>query len=90
MKEQLQNIGYMELCSMVQEKKITWSEYIDAQPDLYEGYDEWLQHNGLQRNDENAMKFIGRVENEDMHSQVSDTVNESINMMQAARRVLQG
>ena len=36
----------------------TWSEWLDAQPDLYEGYDEWLAKQGLERNNENALLYI--------------------------------
>ena len=43
----LQNLDYEELCSLVQQGEMTWSEWIDAQPELYEGYDEWLQNQGL-------------------------------------------
>lgn len=85
----LQNLDYEELCSLVQQGEITWSEWIDAQPELYEGYDEWLQNQGLERNDNNAMRFISMVEEEDMQEQVETAVTEISETAAKARRVIQ-
>ena len=68
---------------------MTWSEWIDAQPELYEGYDEWLQNQGLERNDNNAMRFISMVEEEDMQEQVEPAVTEISETAAKARRVIQ-
>ena len=83
----LQNLTYEELCSLVQERKITWSEWVDAQPELYDGYDTWLAENNLARNDENAQRFISIIEDEDMLPQVDTTVTEA---SQTASQVRQG
>ena len=88
-KEQFQEMEYTELCVLVEEGKITWSEWVDAQPDLYEGYDEWLINQGLERNDENAHRYMHMVEEQDMLSQHSDAMNENIATLNKARRVLQ-
>lgn len=88
-KEHLQTLEHEELCSLVQEGKITWSQWMDAQPELFEGYDQWLQQNGLQRNDENAHRYMHMVEEQDMQSQHSDTMNQNIVTLTKARRVLQ-
>lgn len=85
----LQNLDYEELCSLVQQGEMTWSEWIDAQPELYEGYDEWLQNQGLERNDNNAMRFISMVEEEDMQEQVEPAVTEISETAAKARRVIQ-
>lgn len=37
---------------------ITWSDWIDAQPQSYPGYDEWLESRGLRRSNRNASQFI--------------------------------
>ena len=85
----LQNLDYEELCSLVQQGEITWSEWIDAQPELYEGYDEWLQNQSLERNDNNAMRFISMVEEEYMQEQVEPAVTEISETAAKARRVIQ-
>lgn len=88
-KQQLQVMEYEELCSLVQQKMITWSDFIDAQPELYEGYDEWLQSKGLERNNENAMLFIHQIEEQDMAGGMSDEMNEVMDVTAKARKVLQ-
>ena len=82
----LQNLTYEELCSQVEQGTINWSQWIDAQPDLYEGYDEWLEQNSLERNDENAMRFISMVEDQDMQAQTDPTATEAAQTAAAARR----
>lgn len=88
-RQQLQEMNYEELCSLVQQKMITWSDFIDAQPELYEGYDEWLAEQGLERNNENAMLFIHQVEELDMAGEMSDEMNEVMDVTAKARKVLQ-
>lgn len=53
-----------ELCELAHKRMITWSDWIDAQPMSYEGYDEWLKSRGLTRNNRNARDFIAAVEDE--------------------------
>lgn len=43
-------------------RMITWSDWIDTQPDSYDGYDEWLKSKGLRRNNRNAQQFIREIE----------------------------
>lgn len=88
-KQQLQEMNYEELCSLVQQKMITWSDFIDAQSELYAGYDEWLAEQGLERNNENAMLFIHQVEEENMANEMSDKMNEVMDVTAKARKVLQ-
>ena len=87
-KQELQQMGYEQLCSLVQEHVITWSEWIDAQPDLYEGYDEWLVKENLERNDENALRYIDMVEEQDMQGQADPTVSANGELAARARRAL--
>lgn len=47
-----------ELNELLNRRMITWSDWIDAQPEAYDGYDEWLQSKGLRRNNRNARQFI--------------------------------
>jgi hypothetical protein len=51
-----------ELNEMVNHRMITWSDWIDAQPDSYDGYDEWLKSRELRRNNRNAQQFIKEIE----------------------------
>ena len=87
-KQELQQMEYEQLCSLVQEKVITWSEWIDAQPDLYEGYDEWLAKEGLERKDENALRFIGMVEDDDMLAQIDSKTEENSRIASMARQIM--
>ncbi len=86
--QQLQEMDYQELCSLVEQNIITWSQWIDAQPDLYEGYDDWLAQQGLERDDTNALMFIHQVEKQDMEGQVSNEMNERLTMIDKARKAL--
>ena len=51
-----------ELNELLNHRMITWSDWIDAQPESYDGYDEWLQARGLKRNNRNAKAFIEETE----------------------------
>lgn len=86
--QQLQEMDYQELCSLVEQNIITWSQWIDAQPDLYEDYDNWLAQQGLERDDTNALMFIHQVEKQDMEGQVSNEMNERLTMIDKARKAL--
>lgn len=86
--EQLRQMEHDQLMQLVNDKQIDWSQYIDAQPDLYEGYDEWLQHEGRERNNENALFFIHQTEERDMQSQMPDELNTIINEVRKAKSVL--
>lgn len=86
--QQLLEMDYQELCSLLQQNIITWSQWIDAQPDLYEGYDDWLAQQGLERDDTNALKFIHQVEQQDLEGQVSDELNGRMKMIAQARQAL--
>lgn len=86
--QQLQEMDYQELCSLVEQNIITWSQWIDAQPDLYEGYDNWLAQQGLERDDTNALMFIHQVEKQDMEGQVSNEMNERLTAIDKARQAL--
>ncbi len=86
--EQLRQMEHDQLMQLVNDKQIDWSQYIDAQPDLYEGYDEWLQREGRERNNENALFFIHQTEERDMQSQMPDELNTIINEVRKAKSVL--
>lgn len=47
-----------ELNELVNHRIITWSDWISAQPECYDGYDEWLISRSLRRNNRNAQQFI--------------------------------
>jgi len=87
--QQLQEMEYNELCSLVQENKITWSQWLEAQPELFEGYEEWLQQQGKVRNDENALAYANLVENEDLVNQLPDGLNERMTAIADAHRAIQ-
>lgn len=86
--EQLRNMEHEQLMKLVDEKQIDWSQYIDAQPELYEGYDEWLQREGRERNNENALFFMHQTEEADMQSQMSDELNAIIDLTNKAKSAL--
>jgi len=50
--------GLEELCELAHKRMITWSEWIDAQPEKYPDYSEWLESKGLRRNNRNAREYI--------------------------------
>lgn len=58
-----------ELCELAHKRMITWSDWIDAQPESYPGYDEWLLAKGMRRNNRNARKFIKEIEDSFMKNQ---------------------
>ena len=87
--QQLQEMEYNELCSLVQENKITWSQWLEAQPELFEGYDEWLQQQGKVRNDENALAYANLVEKDDLVNQLPDGLNERMTAIADAHRAIQ-
>ena len=87
--QQLQEMEYNELCSLVQENKITWSQWLEAQPELFEGYEEWLQQQGKVRNDENALAYANLVENEDLVNQLPDGLNERMKAIADAHKAIQ-
>lgn len=86
--EQLRDMEHDQLMRLVDEKQIDWSDYIDAQPDLYEGYAEWLQQQGRERNNENALFFIHQTEDEDMKGQMTDAMNRILDETRKAKAVL--
>lgn len=86
--EQLRDMEHDQLMRLVDEKQIDWSDYIDAQPDLYEGYAEWLQKQGRERNNENALFFIHQTEDEDMKGQMTDAMNRILDETRKAKAVL--
>lgn len=85
---QLQTMDQQQLCDLLQEKLISWSEYIDAQPDLYGGYDAWLSAQGRERSDESAHLFIAQTESADMLSQTGDSLDAALDTCRQARQVL--
>lgn len=86
--EQLRDMEHDQLMRLVDEKQIDWSDYIDAQPDLYEGYAEWLQKQGRERNNENALFFIHQTEDEDMKGQMTDAMNRILDETRKAKAIL--
>lgn len=86
--EQLRDLEHDQLMRLVDEKQIDWSDYIDAQPDLYEGYAKWLQKQGRERNNENALFFIHQTEDEDMKGQMTDAMNRILDETRKAKAVL--
>lgn len=86
--EQLRDMEHDQLMRLVDEKQIDWSDYTDAQPDLYEGYAEWLQKQGRERNNENALFFIHQTEDEDMKGQMTDAMNRILDETRKAKAVL--
>lgn len=86
--QQLQEMEYEELCSLVQQKEISWSEWVEAQPDLYEGYDQWLTEQELERNDVNALAYISQVEQMDLIGQIPDDLDERMQVVFNARKAM--
>ena len=87
-KEQLQQMTVEELCELVNQQKISWSEWIDAQPDTYDGYQEWLEENNLKCNEENAVKFIKEIDEEAMNGEHSEMVNECMQLVEDYKKKL--
>ena len=84
----LNECTHEELCDLVSEGTITWSEWVEAQPELYEGYQDWLKRNALERNDENALRFVAMVEEDDMNAETDTELAETMTTIEKARQVL--
>lgn len=87
MDEQLKNLEYSELCTLLEEGVIGWVEWLEAQPDSYQGYEEWLSAEGKVKCDESAMEYIGLVEKEGMDNQMDNLMQSAWNGITAARRL---
>lgn len=85
--EELKRFSPDELGEMVEEKEISWSEWVEAQPDTYDGYHEWLEKHGLERNDESAHDFIREVEETMMDFEKSPEVGQGLAAFHNLRRV---
>lgn len=85
-KDELQQFSVESLDMLVQQGEITWSEWVDAQPNTYGGYDEWLQSKGLERSDENALAFIRETEEEDMAAECPDEMYDCMQAVHTFKR----
>lgn len=70
-REELAAMPHETLNRMAVEGKISWSEWIDAQPESYGGYDSWLKTNGYTRSDNAALMYIRKCEQELMDGEMS-------------------
>lgn len=85
--EELKCFSPDELNEMVDENEISWSEWVEAQPDTYDGYHEWLEENGLERNDNSAQQFVREIESTMMDFEKSPELNKALDEMEARYRV---
>lgn len=85
--EELRRFSSDELNVMVDENEISWSEWVEAQPDTYDGYHEWLEQQGLERNDESARRFIREVEESMMDEEMSIETQQCIDLEQKFRQM---
>ena len=81
-------MDHNRLCELLQQHLITWSDYIDAQPEIYDGYDGWLTAQGRERCDESAHLFIAQTETADMLSETDSTLDAVLDTCHKARQVL--
>lgn len=85
--EELRRFSSDELNVMVDENEISWSEWVEAQPDTYDGYHEWLEQQRLERNDESARRFIREVEESMMDEAMSIETQQCIDLEQKFRQM---
>lgn len=88
--EEMKGMEQEELNQLVQEGKMTWQQWMAAQPDTYGGYAEWLEENAYTDSTETALQYISLVDNENialagMDNQVDGVLKDVENV----RRVLQ-
>lgn len=79
--EELRQFSPDELNVMLEEQQISWSEWVEAQPDTYNGYPEWLKRKDFERNDESAQLFVREIEETMMDEEKSDIVNSVLDAM---------
>ena len=60
--EKLKGLGQHELNELLDKGVISYSDWVEAQPDTYDGYAEWLERNGYERSDEAAQIFVHDTE----------------------------
>lgn len=68
--EELAAMPHETLNRMAVEGEISWSEWIDAQPESYAGYDTWLKMNGYTRTDNAALMYIRKCEQDLMEGEM--------------------
>lgn len=83
--EELKRFSPEELNMMVEENEISWSEWVEAQPDTYDGYAGWLQKTGRERNDESARLFIQEIEENMMDEEKTVEVENCIQAVENFR-----
>ena len=69
--EELSDLSHEELCDMLTDGVINWSQWVLAQPYSFFGYEEWLEENGLEQSDEAARQFATKCEDEFMDNEMS-------------------
>lgn len=61
-KKDLLTMPEEKLNELYEEGKISLSEWLEAQPEKYDGYADWLIRNNKNRDDVSARQFINQVE----------------------------
>ncbi|WP_373724098.1 hypothetical protein [Bacteroides heparinolyticus] len=64
--EDLQNKSYDELVQLCQDGNITWVEFVEAQQELTEDWQEWIKKNPV--NDQSAKDFLTDYESRLMNT----------------------
>lgn len=63
--ENLKDLAYEELCSLFREGGITLLQWIGAQDEMQQAFEEWCSMTGVQPDEENAKAFIREYEDMD-------------------------
>lgn len=84
---ELQAFSHDELNEMLEAHEISLSEWVEAQPETYDGYSDWLAENGLQRGDQSARLFIHHVEDDIESGMKSPAVQSCSETVEEYKRV---
>lgn len=85
--DELKGFSHEELIGMLEEHEISWSEWVEAQPDTYGGYADWLEKEGRIRNDESAQLFVHEVEAAMMDEETPSHVESVMEKVERYNRI---
>ena len=85
--DELKRFSHDELMAMLEEREISWSEWVEAQPETYDGYAEWLEREGRTRCDDSAQLFIHEVESSMMDEETPSHVESVMEKVERYNRI---
>ena len=85
--DELKQFSHDELIIMLEEREISWSEWVEAQPETYGDYAEWLEREGRTRCDESAQLFVHEVEGAMMDEETPSHVESVMEKVERYNRV---